>query len=188
MSTAPDPALAAEIEHAAARLRGQIIDTPCLHSRTLSEITGGEVLLKFENHQFTASFKERGALTSWSRSPRRSAQPASSPCSAGNHAQGVAYHAQRLGIPRRIVMPRFTPSVKVEHTRSFGAEVMLHGDNFDDARRPRARSWPHERGLTFVHPYDDEKSSPARARSALEMLRAAAGARHAGRGRSAAAA
>ena len=93
-------------------------DTPCLHSRTLSEITGAQVYLKFENHQFTASFKERGALNKLlSLTPEQRARGVIA-ASAGNHAQGVAYHARRLGIPAVIVMPRYTPGVKVEHTRA----------------------------------------------------------------------
>src|SRR5487761_2624508 len=125
---------AQSIRAAAAVLADQIIDTPCLYSRTLSAITGAEVYLKFENLQFTASFKERGALVKL-----RSLTPAERAAgvlavSAGNHAQGVAYHAKRLGLRAVIVMPRHTPHVKVEHTRAFGAEVILAGDNFDEAQ------------------------------------------------------
>ena len=109
-------------------------DTPCLRSRTLSDITGAEVVLKFENHQFTASFKERGALNRLlALGPEERARGVCAP-SAGNHAQGVAYHAARLGIPATIVMPRFTPGVKVSQTRALGAQVVLHGETFDEAR------------------------------------------------------
>ena len=115
-----------DIQAAAAAIRGQVNETPCLHSRTLSEIIGAEVYLKFENHQFTASFKERGALNKlMSLTPEQAAKGVIA-CSAGNHAQGVAYHAHRLGIHAVIVMPRHTPFVKVEHTQRHGAEVILH--------------------------------------------------------------
>ena len=133
-----------DIRAAAEAIRGQVVDTPCLHSRTLSEITGAQVYLKFENHQFTASFKERGALNKLPRSTPAAAAKGVIACSAGNHAQGVAYHAARLGIPAVIVMPRHTPFVKVEHTRKHGAEVILHGENFDEAKAHalRARAPP----------------------------------------------
>ena len=127
------------IRAAQARLAGHVENTPCLHSRTLSEITGAEVYLKFENLQFTASFKERGALNKLSTlTPEQKARGVIA-VSAGNHAQGVAYHAQRLGIPAVIVMPRFTPMVKIERTRGFGAEVVLSGDTFDDSKAEAAR-------------------------------------------------
>ena len=160
-----------DIRAAAELLRGQVVDTPCLHSRTLSEITGAQVWLKFENHQFTASFKERGALVKLlSLSPEAATQGVVA-CSAGNHAQGVAYHASRLGIPAVIVMPRHTPFVKVEHTRRHGAEVILHGENFDEAKS-HARELAATRGLTLVHPYDDEKVVAGQGTVALEMLAA----------------
>ena len=124
----------ADIEAAASRIRGQVVETPCLLSRTLSEITGAQVYLKFENLQFTASFKERGALNRLSQLDDAQRARGVIAVSAGNHAQGVAWHAKRLGIPATIVMPRFTPGVKVMRTREFGAEVVLHGDRFDDAR------------------------------------------------------
>ena len=117
----------ADIQQAAARLRGQVLETPCVESRTLSQLTGAQVFLKFENLQFTASFKERGAcnkLVQLSADERARGVIA---MSAGNHAQGVAFHAQRLGIPATIVMPSFTPGVKVARTRGFGARVILHG-------------------------------------------------------------
>src|SRR4030081_2365600 len=121
------------IQAPAATIQGQVIDTPCLPSRSLSEITGAQVFLKFENHQFTASFKERGALNKLTSLTPEQAKKGVIACSAGNHAQGVAYHAHRLGIPAVIVMPRYTPYVKVERTRAFGAEVLLAGEGFDDA-------------------------------------------------------
>jgi len=160
-----------DVRAAAVALRGNIFDTPCLHSRTLSEITGAEVYLKFENLQFTAAFKERGALNKLlSLTPQQRAAGVVA-ASAGNHAQGVAYHAKRLGIPAVIVMPRFTPHVKVERTRSHGAEVVLHGDNFD-AAKTHADALIAPRGLTLVHPYDDEKIIAGQGTLALEILAA----------------
>ena len=181
MSTAPDPALAADIERAAARLRGEIVETPCLESRTLSAICGCEVFLKFENLQFTASFKERGAFNRMAQLTAAERAGGVLAVSAGNHAQAVAYHAQRMGIAATIVMPRFASSVKVENTRNFGAEVVLRGDTFDDARvfglelAPRAR--PHHRP-SLRRPRRDRRAGHGRARDAG----AAAGARHAGGG------
>ena len=160
-----------DIQDAARLIAGQVVATPCLHSRTLSEVTGAEVYLKFENHQFTASFKERGALnklTSLTPAQRKAGVIA---CSAGNHAQGVAYHATRLGIPATIVMPRYTPFVKVEHTRKHGAEVILDGDDFDGAKE-RAFAVCRERDLNFVHPYDDEKIIAGQGTVGLEILEA----------------
>jgi threonine dehydratase len=158
-----------DIRAAAEALRDSIVRTPCLHSRTLSAITGAQVYLKFENHQFTASFKERGALNKLlSLAPEQRARGVIA-ASAGNHAQGVAYHARRLGIPAVIVMPRYTPGVKVVHTRGHGAEVILHGEVFDDAKA-HARELAQQRGLTVVHPYDDEKVIAGQGTIALEML------------------
>ncbi|HSN19657.1 MAG TPA: threonine ammonia-lyase [Usitatibacter sp.] len=159
-----------DIEAAAKVIHGQVVETPCLHSRTLSEIAGAEIYLKFENHQFTASFKERGALNKLtSLDPAQRAKGVIA-CSAGNHAQGVAYHAHRLGIPAVIVMPRHTPWVKVEHTQRHGAEVILDGESFD-AAKSRAIELAAERGLTLVHPYDDEKIIAGQGTCGLEMMR-----------------
>ena len=158
-----------DIRDAAAAIAGAVVATPCLASRTLSEITGAQVFLKFENHQFTASFKERGALTKLlSLSPDQRARGVIA-ASAGNHAQGVAYHARRLGIPVVIVMPRHTPAVKVEQTRAFGAEVVLAGELFDEARA-HASELAVSRGMTMVHPYDDEHVIAGQGTIALEML------------------
>ncbi|RZI97420.1 MAG: threonine ammonia-lyase [Variovorax sp.] len=157
-----------DIRRAAARLQGQLLDTPCVESRTLSDIVGAQVFLKFENLQFTASFKERGAcnkLVDLSESGVRGVIA----MSAGNHAQGVAYHAQRLGMRALIVMPRLTPSVKVQRTRGFGAEVVLHGDTLE-AARAHAYELAEREGLTFVHPYDDEAIIAGQGTVALEML------------------
>lgn len=158
-----------DILAAAQRLQGQVLRTPCVASQTLSEITGAQVFLKFENLQFTASFKERGACNKLTLlTPEQSARGVIA-MSAGNHAQGVAYHAQRLGLHAVIVMPRFTPGVKVERTRGFGAEVILHGDTLEEARA-HAYALAEARQLTFVHPYDDEAVAAGQGTIALEML------------------
>ena len=158
-----------DIQNAAGRLRGAVLETPCVESRTLSQITGAQVYLKFENLQFTASFKERGALNKLAQlSPEERARGVVA-MSAGNHAQGVAYHAQRLGVRAVIVMPRFTPGVKVERTRGFGAEVVLHGDSLAEARQ-HAYALAEQQGLCFVHPYDDEQIAAGQGTLALEML------------------
>lgn len=173
---APAAVRLADIEAAAARIGAHVLDTPCLESRTLSQITGTRVVLKFENLQFTASFKERGALNALLRVCER-AEAEGRPCpgviaaSAGNHAQGLAHHAQRLGLPAVIVMPVATPVVKVERTRGFGAEVVLHGDGFDEARA-HAQALAERRGLRLVHPFDDADVIAGQGTIALEMLRA----------------
>ncbi|MEO8656389.1 MAG: pyridoxal-phosphate dependent enzyme, partial [Ramlibacter sp.] len=161
----------ADIRAAADRLRGQILNTPCVESRTISEIVGAQVFLKFENLQFTASFKERGACNKLVQLSSQERERGVIAMSAGNHAQGVAYHAQRLGLRAVIVMPRFTPGVKVERTRSFGAEIVLHGDTLDEARS-HALKLAAEQGLTFVHPYDDEAIVAGQGTVAIEMLEA----------------
>ena len=159
-----------DIRQAAARLQGQVLETPCVESRTLSDITGAQVFLKFENLQFTASFKERGACNKLVRLVESGgAERGVIAMSAGNHAQGVAYHAQRLGLRAVIVMPRFTPAVKVERTRGFGAEIVLHGDSLD-AARAHAQELAQAQGLAFVHPYDDEDIIAGQGTVGLEML------------------
>ncbi|MCA0243863.1 MAG: threonine ammonia-lyase [Proteobacteria bacterium] len=175
MTPASDVSLA-DIEAAAARLQGQVLDTPCLESRTLSELTGARVFLKFENLQFTASFKERGALNKLlalvaERDAGRAELRGVIAASAGNHAQGVAHHAQRLGLRAVIVMPQFTPTVKVERTLGFGAEVVLHGDSFDAAREHALRLAAAQ-GLSFVHPFDDPLIIAGQGTVGLEMLQA----------------
>jgi threonine dehydratase len=169
MSSASDALTLADIRAAAERLRGEIVDTPCMPSRTLSAMTGCEVFLKFENLQFTASFKERGALNKMAQLTSAERANGVLAVSAGNHAQGVAYHAQRMRIPATIVMPRFAPTVKVERTRGFGATVVLEGDTFDDARAYGVRL-AQERGMTLVHPYDDLAVMAGQGTIALEML------------------
>ncbi len=162
----------ADIEEAALRLQGQVLDTPCVESKTLGQIVGAQVFLKFENLQFTASFKERGALNKLV-SLLESGQPLKGviAASAGNHAQGVAHHAQRLGLRAVIVMPVHTPTVKVERTRGFGAEVLLFGETFDDAR-DRALQLAEEQGLSFIHPFDDAQVIAGQGTIGIEMLRA----------------
>lgn len=158
-----------DIEQAALRLQGQVLRTPCVESRTLSQITGAQVFLKFEDLQYTASFKERGACNKLSQlTPKERARGVVA-MSAGNHAQGVAYHAQRLGLRAVIVMPRFTPGVKVERTQGFGAEVLLVGDTLEEARA-HAYELAERDGLTFVHPYDDPAIVAGQGTIALEML------------------
>jgi len=160
-----------DVRQAAARLHGQVLNTPCVESRMLSQLAGCQVFLKFENLQFTASFKERGACNKLAQLSHEETQRGVIAMSAGNHAQGVAYHAQRLGIRAMIVMPRFTPMVKVERTRSFGAEVVLHGDTLEEARA-HALELAQGQQLTFVHPYDDEAIIAGQGTVALEMLEA----------------
>ena len=158
-----------DVLDAARRLHGHLLQTPCVASKTLSEITGAQVFLKFENLQFTASFKERGACNKLAQlTPAESARGVIA-MSAGNHAQGVAYHAQRLGLRAVIVMPRFTPGVKVERTRGFGAEVILHGDTLEEARN-HALTLAQQQHLTFVHPFDDDAIMAGQGTVALEML------------------
>ena len=169
MTIAPAAPSIDDVRAAAERLRGEVVDTPCLASRTLSQICGCEVFLKFENLQFTASFKERGALNKMAQlTPAERARGVLA-VSAGNHAQAVAYHAERMGIAATIVMPRFASSVKVENTRGFGAEVVLQGDTFEDAR-VYGLELAAERGTTLVHPFDDPAIVAGQGTVALEML------------------
>ncbi len=165
-----DAVTLAEIQAAAARLAGHVLDSPFVESKTLSQITGAQIFLKFENLQFTASFKERGALNKLA-ALIESGVPVKGviAASAGNHAQGVAHHAQRLGLPATIVMPMLTPTVKVERTRGFGATVLLHGDGFD-AARDHALALAQDQGLTFIHPFDDALVIAGQGTIALEIL------------------
>lgn len=162
-----------DIQQAAKNIQGNVENTPLVHSRTLSQMSGAEVYLKFENLQFTASFKERGALNKLLSLNNQQRVAGIIAMSAGNHAQAVAYHAQRLGIPAVIVMPRYTPNIKVEHTRAFGAEVILHGDSFDEAASFALKT-AEERNLLLVHPYDDEKIIAGQGTIALEIFKAKA--------------
>ena len=158
-----------DIEQAALRLQGHLLDTPCVESRTLSNITGAQIFLKFENLQYTASFKERGACNKLAQLSLEERDRGVIAMSAGNHAQGVAYHAERLGIRAVIVMPRFTPGVKIERTRGFGAEVVLEGNTLDESRT-HALQLAAAQGLVFVHPYDDEAIVAGQGTVGLEML------------------
>jgi threonine dehydratase len=158
-----------DIRAAQALIVGQVERTPCAHSRTLSKIAGCEVFLKLENEQYTASFKDRGAYVKLSSLDAAERARGVIAVSAGNHAQGVAYHAQRLGIPATIVMPKGTPFIKVIHTRAFGADVVIEGEDLSQARA-RAEAIRAERGLVFVHPYDDDKIIAGQGTVALEML------------------
>ncbi len=159
----------AAIRAAADAIGSELVRTPCLASRTLSRITGARIVLKFENHQFTASFKERGALNKLLSLSAEERARGVLAVSAGNHAQGVAYHARRLNIAATIVMPRFTPFVKVERTREHGADVVLAGESFDEARAA-GLALASERALTLVHPYDDAFIVCGQGTLALEML------------------
>jgi threonine dehydratase len=163
------PVSAESIRAAAERIRGEVVRTPCLHSRTLSEIAGCELFFKFENLQFTASFKERGALNRMAQLTAEERARGVLAVSAGNHAQAVAYHAERMGLRAVIAMPRFASSVKVENTRRFGAEVLLVGDTFEDAR-VAGLALAEERGLVVVHPFDDAGVVAGQGTIGLEML------------------
>jgi len=175
MATKPAPAAdtlpvsLADIRAAAARIEGAIVRTPTLHSITLSKLTGADVWIKFENLQFTAAYKERGALNTLLQLGDNARKNGVIAASAGNHAQGLAYHGARLGIPVTIVMPKPTPTIKVMQTESHHATVVLHGEKFDDAYA-FARTLEAERGLTFVHPFDQADIIAGQGTVALEML------------------
>jgi threonine dehydratase len=161
-----------DVRRAAGLLRGQVIDTPCVHSETLSAITGARVALKLENLQYTGSFKDRGALVRLSALSAAERRRGVIAMSAGNHAQSVAYHARRLGIPAVIVMPTSTPNVKVGRTRAFGAQVILHGDSLAESASEADRI-AAERNLVFIHPYDDPDVIAGQGTIGLEILRQA---------------
>ena len=165
----PFPITLADVRAAHDRVRGAVVRTPTLHSKTLSAITGAQVWLKFENLQFTAAYKERGALNKLILLGDGVRKTGVIAASAGNHAQGLAYHAGRLGIPVTIVMPTTTPLVKVQMTRSHGANVVLHGEGFD-AAFAHAQVLMAEQGLTFVHPFDDPAIMAGQGTVAIEML------------------
>ncbi|PCG15169.1 MULTISPECIES: threonine ammonia-lyase [Sphingomonas] len=169
---ATDPALPVSIDDvraAHARIGDMIVRTPTLISRTLSKLTGATVYLKFENLQFTAAYKERGALNTLMLLSEEAKQKGVIAASAGNHAQGLAYHANRLGVPATIVMPKNTPIVKVVQTQGHGADVILEGDTFD-AAYAHARLLEAERGFTFIHPFDDPRVIAGQGTVAVEML------------------
>ena len=158
-----------DIRAAADRLKGHIERTPCRHSRTLSEITGAQVWVKFENLQFTAAYKERGALNTLLQLSDNERGRGVIAASAGNHSQGLAYHAARLGIPVTIVMPRSTPFVKVQQTRAHGANVVIDGDSYD-ASSEVAMKLQAERDLAFIHPFNDLQVMAGQGTVALEMF------------------
>jgi threonine dehydratase len=165
-----DPGVALDdVRDAAKRIAGAVERTPCLHSRTLSQLTGAEVFLKFENLQFTASFKERGALNRLLLLSEAERKRGVIAMSAGNHAQGVAYHAARLGIRSVIMMPKGTPNTKVKNTQVHGAEVVLEGESLAEAAQ-QALVRAAAEGLTFIHPYDDPAIIAGQGTIALEML------------------
>ena len=158
-----------DVRAAAARIEGSVVRTPMLRSQTLSEITGADIWLKFENHQFTAAYKERGALNALLHLDEEQRARGVIAASAGNHSQGLSYHGRRLGVPVTIVMPETTPSVKVMQTQSVGGDVVLFGETFDEAYA-HALELEQERGLTFVHPFDDPLVAAGQGTVALEML------------------
>ena len=163
------PVSLADVHTAHARIADQIVRTPTLVSKTLSDMVGATVYLKFENLQFTAAYKERGALNTLLQLSDEARAKGVIAASAGNHAQGLAYHANRLGIPATIVMPTNTPTVKVMQTEGHKATVILEGETFD-AAYAHARLMEAEYGLTFVHPFDDPRVIAGQGTVAVEML------------------
>ncbi|MCA9514217.1 MAG: threonine ammonia-lyase [Myxococcales bacterium] len=159
----------ADVESAREVIRGHTYLTPCAHSATLSRMTGAKVYLKLENLQMTGSYKERGALNRIARLDDDERARGVVASSAGNHAQGVAYHATRLGIRSTIVMPTYTPLIKVTSTRRYGADVILHGDSYD-AAYAEARRIADETGAVFVHPFDDPAIVAGQGTVGLELL------------------
>jgi threonine dehydratase len=159
------------VRAAHARIKDAIVATPTLYSQTLSALTGANIYLKFENLQFTAAYKERGALNALLLLSDEARGKGVIAASAGNHAQGLSYHGTRLGIPVTIVMPLTTPTVKVMQTESVGGTVVLFGETFDDAYA-HARQLEGEQGLTFVHPFDDPNVAAGQGTVALEMFEA----------------
>ena len=159
----------ADVRAAAERIKGAVVRTPFLRSQTLSHIAGCDIWLKFENLQFTAAYKERGALNALLHLTEEQKKRGVIAASAGNHSQGLSYHGTRLGVPVTIVMPRTTPTVKVMQTESVGGQVVLEGETFDEAYA-HARKLEKEMGLTFVHPFDDPHVAAGQGTVALEML------------------
>src|SRR5579871_114728 len=169
MDRAVFPVSLADIEAAALAISGAVEVTPARHSRTLSAIAGTELYLKFENLQFTASFKERGALNRLLALSPEERKRGVVAMSAGNHAQGVAYHAGRLGIPATIVMPQGTPFTKIKHTREFGAQVVIEGTTLSESHAC-ALKLASESGLVLIHPYDDPLVIAGQGTVALEFF------------------
>jgi threonine dehydratase len=166
---APLPVSIDDVRAAEKRIAGQVVRTPTLVSKTLSDLTGATVYLKFENLQFTAAYKERGALNTLLQLDAEARAKGVIAASAGNHAQGLAYHATRLGIPSTIVMPLNTPTVKITQTEGHGANVILHGETFD-AAYAHSRELEAQHGYTFVHPFDDARIIAGQGTAALEMI------------------
>ena len=160
-----------KIYQAADAIADKVVKTPCTRSRTLSDITGADVRLKFETHQFTGSFKDRGALVKLKALTSKQRKAGVIAMSAGNHAQAIAYYAHQLGILSTVVMPRYSPNVKVENTRALGAEVILYGTGLNESRA-HAQELAQERGLELIHPYDDEEIIVGQGTIALEILEA----------------
>ena len=158
-----------DIRAAAARIEGSVVRTPTMFSQTLSQLTGASVYVKFENLQFTAAYKERGALNKLLLMDESTRARGVIAASAGNHSQALAYHGARLGVPVTIVMPKPTPSIKIMQTEAHGATIVLHGEMFDEAYE-HARKLEKERGLTFVHPFDDPEIIAGQGTVALELL------------------
>ncbi|HWG18513.1 MAG TPA: threonine ammonia-lyase [Acidobacteriaceae bacterium] len=169
MNSSPLSLTLADVLAARERLRDSIYLSPCPHSVMLSELTGQQVYLKLENLQMTGSFKERGALNRIAQLTPEQAARGVIAASAGNHAQGVAYHATKRGIRSLIVMPLATPLVKVTATRGFGAEVILHGANYDEACTEAMRLCAEQK-LTFIHPFDDTAVMAGQGTLGLELL------------------
>jgi threonine dehydratase len=164
----PLPVSITDVRDAAQRIMGSVVRTPTLVSKTLSDLTGATVYLKFENLQFTAAYKERGALNTLLQLDEAARSKGVIAASAGNHAQGLAYHATRLGIPSTIVMPVNTPTIKVTQTEGHGAKIILHGETFD-AAYAHSRELEAEKGFTFVHPFDDARIIAGQGTAAPEI-------------------
>src|SRR6516164_3124043 len=159
-----------DIRQAASVIAGHVVRTPAVTAPRLAEATGAErVVLKLENQQYTGSFKDRGAYNKLASLDAAAKAAGVIAMSAGNHAQGVAYHAQRLGIPATIVMPEGTPFIKIDRTEAFGAKVVLKGDSLSAAREA-ADALARDEGLVFVHPYDDPAIIAGQGTIALELL------------------
>src|SRR5580698_7702953 len=177
MKTEPEPASAespsavslSEIVAARLRINGSVARTPCVESAALSELTGVRIFCKQEHLQRTGSFKERGARNALAQLKPEQAQRGAIAASAGNHALGLAWHGRALGVEVTVVMPRFAPLVKVARCRQFGARVVLHGDTFDEARAEAGRL-AEERGLKYVHPFDDPHVIAGQGTLAFEIL------------------
>lgn len=159
----------ADVETAANRIKDRVVRTPVIHAQKLSSLTGAEIWIKLENLQHTGAFKERGALNKLLSLTETERAAGVIAASAGNHSQGVARHAAILGVSSTIVMPETTPDTKVTQTRALGAEVILHGEDFDTASA-YAREYQHAHGLVFIHPFDDPAVIAGQGTIALEMI------------------